>query len=41
LKWLRTRGYPWDKFTIVFANMRGHADVVRWARENGCACVPL
>jgi hypothetical protein len=29
-------GCPWDERTCWFAECQGHADVLRWAIDNGC-----
>ena len=36
LRWLRTKGCPWDECTCIAAAAYGHLDVLQWARENGC-----
>ena len=37
LKWLREHDCPWDTDTIWQAAEAGHADVLQWALDNGCA----
>ena len=36
LKWLRSFGGYWDEETCKGAAERGHLDVLKYARENGC-----
>ena len=28
--------FPWDERTCANAALRGHLDILKWARENGC-----
>ncbi|MDE2095869.1 MAG: ankyrin repeat domain-containing protein [Patescibacteria group bacterium] len=37
LKWLRSKGFPWDADVCTAAAGGAHKDVVRWARDNGCS----
>ena len=39
LKWAHEVGLEWN--AVSFANMRGRAGIVAWAREHGCRCVAL
>ena len=36
LKWLRSKGCPWDECTCIFAAAEGHLDVLKYLHENGC-----
>ena len=36
LKSLRADGWPWDKYTCMYAAKTGHLEVLQWARANGC-----
>jgi hypothetical protein len=36
LKYLRSLGCSWDRFTCTYAAENGHLDVIKWCRENGC-----
>ena len=33
---MRAEGCPWDRNTCYIAVDKGHVEVLRWARENGC-----
>jgi len=37
LKWLREHGYPWNSDTMYHARVKKHADIIKWALENGCS----
>jgi hypothetical protein len=36
LKWLRTKGCCWDRFTCLDAAENGHFEVLQWAKTDGC-----
>ena len=36
LKWLRSKGCPWDADACTFAAEGGHLDVLKWLRSEGC-----
>jgi hypothetical protein len=36
LRWLHSRGCPWDPWTCHGAAERGHLEVLRYAHEHGC-----
>ena len=36
VQFLRGEGCPWDWQTCLWAVDKGHVEVLRWARENGC-----
>ena len=36
LQWAHEQGCLWDKWTCEHAAERGHLDVLKWLRENGC-----
>jgi hypothetical protein len=36
LKWVRSKGCPWDETTCSYAAMNGHLEVLKWARSDGC-----
>ena len=33
---MRAEGCPWDYWTCLEAVDRGHVEMLRWARANGC-----
>ncbi len=36
LKWLREKGFKWDKVTCIFAAMGGRLEILKWVMDNGC-----
>lgn len=36
LKWLLSKGCPWNETTCIIAAGNGHLEVLKWARENDC-----
>ena len=36
LKWLRSKGFPWDEEACAGAAEGGHLEVLKWLRSEGC-----
>ena len=36
MKWLRSEGCPWNRWTCYYAAKYGHLEVLKWLRSEGC-----